>query len=103
MLAAREALADIVVGLRRRARSVTPRASQAPKLWPAVPVSFTVDRVVGQALVAVALGDLAREHGARRCGRCCLIVGLDARPASPARAPAWPASISVRSSTLSIL
>ena len=43
---------------------MTPRASQAPKLWPAVPVSFTWMVSSGRPVVAVALGDLAREHGA---------------------------------------
>jgi hypothetical protein len=41
-------------------------ATNAPKLWPAVPVSLTADGVVRQALVAVALGDFARQHGADR-------------------------------------
>ena len=41
-----------------------PRASQAPKLCPAVPVKLHVDGAVRQAGVAVALGDFAGEHGA---------------------------------------
>ena len=41
-----------------------PCASQAPKLWPAVPLSLHPDGVVRQAGVAVALGDLARQHRA---------------------------------------
>ena len=45
---AREALADIVVGLALELERHA-AASQAPKLWPAVPVERDMDRVVGQA------------------------------------------------------
>ena len=44
---------------------MTPRASNAPKLWPAVPVSLTWIVSSRQAGMAVALGDLARQHRAR--------------------------------------
>ena len=49
---------------RRRDRASRPCAAQAPKLWPAVPLKRQPDGVLGQAGVAVALGDLARQHGA---------------------------------------
>ena len=39
-------------------------ARKAPKLWPGGAVQADVDGVVGQAGVAVALGDLARQHRA---------------------------------------
>ena len=43
-----------------------PRGRKAPKLWPAEPVKRDGDRVVGQAVAAVATGELGAEHGADR-------------------------------------
>jgi hypothetical protein len=53
--AAAQALADIVVAFADQV-DVTPLATNAPKLWPAVPRQLDGNGVVGQACVTVALG-----------------------------------------------
>ena len=61
--AAREALADIVVGVAFELEGHAVREPGAEAL-PGGAGELHVDGAVGQPLVAVALGDLAREHGA---------------------------------------
>ena len=61
-----------------------PLGTNAPKLWPAEPVKCDVDRVVGQALAAVAPGDLGAEHRADRA--------VDVADRQLDRAPAAPSS-----------
>ena len=69
-LAARQALADIVVRLAFEDERHARREPRAEALARGA-LQVHGDRVVGQALVAVALGDLAGQHGARPCGRSC--------------------------------
>ncbi len=94
---ARQALADIVVGVadqlqghatrEERAEALARRAGQAD-----------VDRAVGQAGVAVAPGDLARQHGAD--GAVDVAHGLSIRTGSPPARAVSASAISSRSSAL---
>ena len=75
--AARQALADIVVGVAFELEGDAAREQRAEALAGGAG-ELDVDGVVRQAGVAVALGDLAREHGAGgavgvadRASRCC--------------------------------
>ena len=68
--AARQALADIVVGL---AVEIERHAVGEPgaEALAGRAVEPDLDRVVGQARMAVAPRDLARQHGAGRAVACC--------------------------------
>ena len=101
-LAARQALADIVVGLAHRGSSVTPAARKAPKLWPAVPRQLHGDGVVRQARHGRSAWRPRPTAWRRPCGRRCgsrASIATARRRLERRRAPR---AISLRSSTSSI-
>ena len=83
--AARQALAQVVVGVAEQPHGHAPRHEGAEALAGRAPEG-EVDGAVGQAGPAVAPGDLVAEQGARPCGRRC---GRPPRR-SPACRPRWP-------------